>query len=90
MFVVGVIERRDQRPVALIDVRAVTVSMRQGHATWIIGPEDARALTLYERRRDADTALRFPALLDQFVLSACAASGSCVEERASAARWPLH
>ena len=62
VFVVGVIERQDHRPVALIDVRAVTVSMRQGQVAWVIGPEDARALALYERRRDADTALRFPAL----------------------------
>ncbi len=89
VFVVGVIERQDHRPVDLIDVRAVTVSVRQGQATWVIGPEDARALALYERRRDADTALRFPALLDQFVLAACV-SGRCVEERASGARWPLY
>jgi hypothetical protein len=89
VFVVGVVERQAHRPVALVDVRAVAISLRDGRPAWIVGPADARVLARYEHRRDADTALRFPAALDQFVLVACA-SGTCVEERASGARWSLY
>lgn len=89
VFVVGVVERQSHRPVALIDLRAVAISLREGQLAWHIGPADARALAHYERRRDGDTALRFPGALDQFVLVPCA-GGTCVEERASGAKWSLH
>lgn len=89
VFMVGIIERSSYRPVALIDLRMVTMLMHQGAAIWVTGPSDAQALALYDRHRDTDTALRFPALRDQFTLERCA-SGLCVREHTSGARWSLN
>ncbi len=89
VFVVGTIERSSYRPVALIDLRVATMFMHQGETTWVTGPPDAEALALYDRHRDIDTVLHFPARRDRFALERCASS-LCVQELASGARWRLN
>lgn len=88
VFIVGVVERRDYRPVALVDVRVATMSIRGTVPAWETGSGDTRALARYRSAADASAALRFPADPDQFELISCAPA-DCVRERRSGALWML-
>jgi hypothetical protein len=89
LFIVGAIERRDYRPVALADIRAVALSTRKAVAVWETGSADSEALAIYSRQIDTSTALRFPADRDEFRVVACAQQ-TCVEETRSGARWSVY
>jgi hypothetical protein len=88
LFVVGTVERSGHRPAALIDVRVVARSLRDGEAVWIHGPADPAALERYARHLDPRTALRFPGEVDRFRVVDCAPQW-CVEEAVSGAAWRL-
>lgn len=86
LFIVGVVERRQSRPVALVDVRVAARLLHGGDAAWTTGPADGAALARYARRLDATSALRFPGDLDRFRVVDCAPHW-CVEETVSGASW---
>lgn len=88
VFVVGTVVRSEYRAVAVADVRAVALSVRDGKVAWEVGPSDARALALYRQDIDRTTAVRFPADRDWFRLAACTPA-MCVEEVRSGSRWTL-
>jgi hypothetical protein len=89
VFVVGAVERRDYRSVAVADLRITAMSVRNGVATWQTGSSDDASLARYRNSADPSAAVRFPADQDQFRMSACP-QGICVEERVSGARWTLY
>jgi hypothetical protein len=89
VFIVGVVERQDYWPVTVGDVRVVAMAMKGGVVTWETGPADVEALMRYRARSDTSTAVRFPAVKDQFRVVACD-PGVCVEEVRSGARWALY
>lgn len=89
VFVVGAVERRNYRSVAVTDVRLTAMSVRGGTVTWETGLPDSAAVTRYRGSADASAAVRFPADQDQFRLVDCP-QGICVEERLSGARWTLY
>lgn len=89
IFVVGAVERRDYRSVAVADLRLTAMSVRNGVATWQTGASDDASLTRYRKGADPSAAVRFPADQDQFRMGVCP-QGVCVEERVSGARWTLY
>jgi hypothetical protein len=89
VFIVGALERRDYRPVAIADVRVTAMSVKNGGVVWETGFSDSAALERYRKSADPSTALRFPADHDRFGLVDCA-PGVCVEEARSGARWALY
>lgn len=89
VFVVGAVERRNYRSVAVADLRLAAMSVRGGVVTWETGLPDRSALARYRGSADATAAVRFPADQDQFRLVDCA-QGACAEERVSGARWTLY
>jgi hypothetical protein len=89
VFVVGAVERRDYRSVAVADLRITAMSARNGVATWHTGSSDDASLARYRNSADPSAAVRFPADQDQFRMSACP-QGVCVEERVSGAKWTLY
>lgn len=89
VFVVGVVERRNYRSVAVTDVRLAAMSVRAGAATWETGLPDTASLARYRGSADRSATVRFPADQDQFRLVDCP-QGACVEERLSGARWTLY
>ena len=84
----GIVQREGYRPVALADLRPVTLQMQGGRLQARIGDADAQALARYRAAIDPSVPLRFPADKDDFELVTCA-EGLCVDERSSRARWPL-
>jgi hypothetical protein len=88
VFIVGLVERQDERPRTILDVRVLTMSIHDGASLWAAGTADAQALALYLRHVDTATTLRFPGRSDRFALLPCG-TGVCVEERRSGARWHL-
>lgn len=89
VFVVGAVERRNYRSVAVADLRVTAMSVRNGVATWQTGASDDASLTRYRQGADPSAAVRFPADQDHFRMVACP-QGVCVEELASGARWTLY
>jgi hypothetical protein len=89
VFVVGAVERRNYRSVAVADLRVTAMSVRNGVVTWQTGSSDDASLALYRNSADPSAAVRFPADKDQFRMAACP-QGVCVEERISGARWTLY
>jgi hypothetical protein len=89
VFVVGTVERRNYRSLAVADLRVTAMSVRNGVATWQTGSSDDASLTRYRKGADPSAAVRFPADQDQFRMSACP-QGICVEERVSGAGWTLY
>ena len=89
VFVVGVIQRQSHRPVALLDLRVMALTLPGGEAAWWTGLPDPQALSMYQQRRGSDGVLQFPGRFDDFKLQRCP-SGACVEERNSGARWAVH
>jgi hypothetical protein len=89
VFVVGTVERRNYRSVAVTDVRLAAMSVRGGTVTWETGLPDGSSLARYRAGADASAAVRFPADRDQFRLVDCPQS-LCGEERLSGARWTLY
>jgi hypothetical protein len=89
VFVVGTVERRNYRSVAVTDLRVSAMSVRNGVASWQTGSSDDASLTRYRKGADPSAAVRFPADQDQFRMGACP-QGVCVEERVSGARWTLY
>jgi hypothetical protein len=89
IFIVGTVAREAYRPVALADIRAVSVAVRDGTVAWEVGPGNSQALQLYLKGLDATSALRFPNVHDQFRLTDCTPA-VCVEELRSGARWALY
>lgn len=89
VFVVGTVERRNYRSIAVADLRVSAMSVRNGVATWLTGSSDDASLMLYRKGADPSAAVRFPADQDQFRMSACP-QGICVEEQVSGARWTLY
>jgi hypothetical protein len=88
VFIVGSVARSEYRAIAVADVRAVALTLRDGNVAWEVGPSDPRALALYRQDTDRTTAVRFPADRDRFRMVACAPD-VCVEELRSGARWTL-
>lgn len=88
VFIVGIVQRQGYRPVALVDLRPVTMQVRDGRIGWVQGDGDAQALARYRAAVDRSAPLRFPADKDDFELVACAPR-VCVAERTTQARWPL-
>jgi hypothetical protein len=89
VFVVGAVERRNYRSVAVADLRVAAMSVRNGVVTWQTGSSDDASLARYRNSADPSAAVRFPADQDQFRMGACP-QGVCVEERVSGARWTLY
>jgi hypothetical protein len=89
VFIVGVVVREEYRPVALADIRAVSMSVRNGVVTWDTGPGDTLALRRYVQGLDATSVLRFPNVHDSFRLTDCPPA-TCVEELRSGAYWTLY
>jgi hypothetical protein len=89
VFIVGTVERRNYRSVAVADMRLTAMSVRNGIANWETGAADGQALDRYRNNGDTTAAVRFPADRDQFRLTACP-PGVCVEEIASGARWSIY
>lgn len=88
VFVVGTVQRDRYRPLALVDIRLVALTARQGQLDWTVGAADAQALARYRAHGDADAPLRFPADQDRFALIACGARW-CADESTSGAHWRL-
>ena len=88
VFMVGIVQRQDYRPHALVDLRAVTLQLHGGQLRWAVGDSDAQALARYRAAIDPTVPLRFPADKDDFELAPCAA-GLCVAERLTQARWSV-
>ena len=88
VFMVGIVQREGYRPQALVDLRPVTMQLTGGHIRWDVGEGDTQALARYRAAIDLTVPLRFPADKDDFELVACA-SGLCVAERLTQARWAV-
>ncbi len=88
VFVVGIVRRAGYRPVAIVDIRLVALSMRGGRLEWTVGDGDPKALMSYRALLDSTVPLRFPADKDRFDLVPCAPR-VCVSEQTSSARWSL-
>ena len=86
LFVVAAVERQDERPVALAEVRLV--ARRQDQPVWQSGPGDAQALATLAASGDPTTALRFPADRHRFRVENCA-PWLCVREVGSGAVWRI-
>lgn len=89
IFVVGTVERRNYRSMAVTDVRLAAMSVRGGVVSWETGLPESGSLARYRASADATAAVRFPADRDQFRLVDCL-QGVCAEERLSGARWTLY
>ena len=66
LFIVGIVQREGYRPLALVDIRLVALSLQGGNVQWTVGDGDAQALQRYRARLDASAPLRFPADADRF------------------------
>lgn len=88
LFMVGIVQRRGYRPLALAELRVVTMQAHDGRIDWQVGDSDAQALARYRAGIDRSVPLRFPADQDDFALVPCG-TRLCVAERHSQARWPL-
>jgi hypothetical protein len=89
VFVVGAVERRNYRSVAVVDLRLAAMSVRSGVVSWETGMPDSTALARYRGSADTSAMVRFPADRDKFRMAACP-PGVCVEEIASGARWSIY
>ncbi len=89
VFVVGTVERRDYRPVAVVDVRLTALNMAKGAAAWNTGAANAEQLRQYRHAEIGSAGYPFPADSDRFRVKPCAPS-VCVEEEQSGARWTLY
>lgn len=88
LFMVGIVQRQGYRPVALAELRPVTMHAHDGRIDWQLGDGDAQALARYRAGIDHAAPLRFPADQDDFELVPCG-TRLCVAERRTRARWPL-
>jgi hypothetical protein len=88
LFVVGIVQRRGYRPVAIADIRLVAMTVRNGQLDWAVGEADEQALARYRAAVDLSEPLRFPADQDRFEALPCA-PGLCAHELHSQARWRL-
>lgn len=88
LFVVGIVQRRGYRPVAIADIRLVAMTVRSGRLDWAVGEADEQALARYRATIDLSATLRFPADQDRFEPVPCA-QGLCADELRSQARWRL-
>jgi hypothetical protein len=89
VFIVGTVQRRNYRSVAVADIRVTTLSMHKGTTYWQTGDSDKQALARYRASADPATAVRFPADRDQFRMVACP-DRICVDDMVSGARWSLY
>ncbi len=88
LFIVGIVQREGYRPLALVDIRLVALSLQGGNVQWTVGDGDAQALQRYRAQLDASAPLRFPADADRFERAPCAPR-LCADERLSAAHWSV-
>lgn len=88
VFMVGIVQRDGYRPQALVDLRPVTMQLRDGQLSWSVGDGNAQALARYRAAIDPSVPLRFPADKDDFELVPCAPA-LCVAERQTQARWTV-
>ena len=88
VFMVGIVRRDGYRPMALVELRPVTMRVDAGRIGWQLGDSDAQALARYRAGIDRSAPLRFPADQDDFDLVPCAPR-QCVAERRTQARWTL-
>ena len=88
VFMVGIVQRQGYRPLALVDLRPVTLQLHAGRIDWTVGDRDAQALARYRAAIDPALPLRFPADQDHFELQPCAPL-LCVAEAHSQARWSV-
>jgi len=88
VFMVGIVQRQGYRPLALVDLRPVTMRLQAGRIDWTVSDSDAQALARYRAAIDPTVPLRFPADEDDFELLPCAPL-LCVAESHSLARWTV-
>jgi hypothetical protein len=88
VFLVAIVERERYRPVALQDMRLVTVSAQGTSRAWGLSPANPQAVQRYRERQRAAEALGFPGELDRFELSGAGAELSVREVR-SGAGWSM-
>jgi hypothetical protein len=88
VFMVGIVQRQGYRPLALVDLRPVTMQLQAGRIDWAVGDSDTQALARYRAAIDPMVPLRFPADHDHFELLSCAPQ-LCVAEAHSQARWAV-
>jgi hypothetical protein len=88
VFVVGIVQRQGYRPLALVDIRLVALSLRAGQPDWSVGDGNPQALARFRAGLAPSLPLRFPADKDRFGLAGCAA-GLCADEFNSGAQWSV-
>lgn len=88
VFIVGVVEREDYRPMAIRDVRLMALTKAYPRGLWAQGAPDAESLHGYRRAYQNQSPVRFPADDDRFQID-LVENQVRVLETASGAEWTL-
>lgn len=88
LFVVGVVERDDFRPVEIRDVRLIAFESGGSDPLWVEGEADARSLELYKETYKYNIPIRFPDDDDSYQVD-LVGDRVTVRELRSGAEWTL-
>lgn len=88
LFIVGVVEREDFRPVEIRDVRLIALESGGGDPLWLQGEADAQSLARYKETYKYNIPIRFPADDDSYEVHVVG-DRVTVRELRSEAEWTL-
>ncbi len=88
VFIVGVIEREDYRPVAIRDIRLMALTRSYPRGSWAQGAADAESLDRYGRAYRHQSPVHFPADDDRYQVD-LVEERVRVRENGSGAEWTL-